>query len=113
MRTMKLRDPAQTKKAVAGMQPVLKRFEFRAQATLARLFDVILFCLGMGLAANAAAVLAPVQADASIDSIAPKTNYGNDTKLQIGGSKNPPTDYRQTLLKFDLSLLPNGTAGAD
>ena len=75
--------------------------------------SAILFCVGFGVASNAVAVLAPIQGDASIDSIALKTNYGNDTKLQIGGSKNPPTDYRQTVLKFDLSLLPNGTAGAD
>jgi hypothetical protein len=75
--------------------------------------SAILFCVALGVASNAAAVLAPIQADASIDSASPQTNYGTNTSLTVGGYRGPSNDYQHSLLKFDLSLLPNGLTGAD
>jgi len=88
---------------------------FPARARIASACDVILFCAGVGLAAEAAAVSMPLEADASIASgFFSQANFGSDTHLAVSGGWSAGSfDINDALLKFDLSPLPNGTAGAD
>lgn len=82
----------------------------RARSGLARLCDLIVICLWGMVATNATAVVAPVQADASISNSAPDGNSGAAAKLVVSGAGSVDT---RTLLSFELSPLPNGLVGAD
>ena len=55
---------------------------------------------------NAAATLAPVDADTTLNSAEPNKNFGSRKNLQIGGGHT-------ALLQFKLSALPTPTLGSD